>query len=204
LGALQEDSTLTTRLAVFVIWAATASLAACAEVQDQGMHPEVAPSPAPASCGAVPPLGKLCGCVYDVPEGTRRIPDFGALRPVELLCVDRLAVGVRNGPPGFPGVTGRFEWFGIDFHGTVLVTAPGVYTFRLASDDGARLYVDDALVLNNDGRHDVQSVEGAAALEPGLHRLRVPFYDGPGPMALTLEVARPGQDFEILQLDRPL
>jgi hypothetical protein len=172
--------------------------------EDEMMHPEVGPGPVPASCGSEPPPGKLCGCVYDVPTGTMHIPDFGTLRPVELLCVDRLAVTWRNGPPGFPGVMGRHEWFGVDFQGSLLVTAPGLYAWRLASDDGARLYVDGALVLNNDGRHDIQTVQGAVALEPGLHRIRVPYYDGPGPMALTLEVARPGQGFEILRLDRPL
>jgi hypothetical protein len=168
------------------------------------MRPEVAPAPLVASCAAPPPGGRLCGCVYDLPVGTRRLPDFAVLRPVELLCVDRLAVGLRNGPPGFPGVTGRYEWFGVDFQGIIVVTAPGLYTFRLVSDDGARLYVDDALLLNNDGLHDARSVEGAVALERGEHRVRVPYFDGPGPMALTLEVARPGQDFEVLRLDRPL
>ncbi len=168
------------------------------------MHPEVAFAPVAASCDATPPAGRVCGCVYDLPVGTKRLPDFTALRPVEMICTDRLAVGLRNGPPGFPGVTGRYEWFGVDFHGTFVVGEPGAFSFRLASDDGAKLYVDDALVLNNDGLHDVRSVEGMVTLDAGPHRISVPYWDGPGPMALTLEVGRPGQDYEILRLDRPL
>jgi hypothetical protein len=177
--------------------------ASCAEVQDD-MHPEVAIAPGAAACGTTPPPGRICGCVYDLPLETRRLPDFTAFPPVEMLCTDHLAVSLRNGPPGFPGVTGRYEWFGVDFVGTLAVSRPGLYRFRLASDDGAKLYVDDVPVLNNDGLHDVRTVWGAVQLEAGPHRIRVPYWDGPGPMALTLEVARPGEDYEILRVDRPL
>jgi hypothetical protein len=189
--------------AVFAVCCLGGAQAACVEAQDE-MHPQVALAPAAVSCGAEAPAGKLCGCVYDLPTGVMRLPDFAAFRPVEMLCVDSLDVSLRNGPPGFPGVMGRFEWFGVDFQGTVTVTQPGVYGFRLTSDDGAKLYIDDMLVLNNDGRHDVQAVEGMVPLEAGPHRVRVPYYDGPGPMALTLEVARPGQGYEILRADRSL
>jgi PA14 domain len=180
-----------------------AALAGCVEVED-GMRPEVALAPPPASCDATPPMGRICGCVYDLPLETRRLPDFAGLRPVEMLCTDRLAVSLRRGPPGFPGVTGRFEWFGVDFQGTFWVSEPGLFSFRLASDDGAKLYVDDLLVLNDDGLHDVRVVEGRVPLDAGPHRIRVPYWDGPGPMALALEVARPGQPYEILRMDRPL
>jgi hypothetical protein len=172
---------------------------------DEQMHPDVLPVvPAPGICGSHPEAGRLCGCVYDVPYGTRYLPDFAVLRPVEMLCTDRVAMDLRRGPPGFPGVTGRYEWFGVDLSGDFAVQQGGVYSFRLVSDDGAKLYVDDVLVLNNDGRHDVQAVEGSLALTPGVHSVHVPFYNGPGPMALTLEVARPGGAWEILRVDQPL
>ena len=116
-----------------------------------------------------------------------------------LLHGSGLAVSLRKGP-GFPGVPGRYEWFGVDFQGTVAVNAPGVYSFRLSSDDGAKLYVDDVLVLTNDGLHDVVTVEGAVRRSAGSsHRVRIPYWNGPGPMALTLEVARPGEGYEVLR-----
>jgi hypothetical protein len=191
------------RLALLLVSCSAAAQVGCAETQEE-MHPEVALAPVTASCDATPIVGRLCGCVYDLPLGTKRLPDFGLLRPVELLCVDSLAVSLRNGPPGFPGITGRFEWFGVDFHGALTVGRAGAYAFRLASDDGAKLFIDDALVLNDDGLHDVRTVEGVVLLEPGVHRIRVPYWDGPGPMALTLEVARPGEGYEALRLDHVL
>jgi len=179
--------------------------AACVGVQEEQMHPEVAMmAPAAGACGSQPEPGRLCGCVYDVSPEMRRLPDFAMLRPLELLCTDRLDLTLRSGPPGFPGVTSRYEYFGIDFTGDIVVSEPGVFGFRLASDDGAKLYVDDVLVLNNDGIHDIRTVEGSVALTAGPHHVHVPFYNGKGPMALILEVARPGQAYEILRVDQPL
>jgi PA14 domain len=150
------------------------------------------------------PAGRLCGRVYDVPRDTRRLPDFESLRPFEMLCTDRLDVPWRKGFPGFPGVRGRYEWFGIDFRGVLDVREPGLFSFRLSSDDGSRLFVDDALVVDNDGYHDVRTVTGAVALTAGQHRIRVAFWQGPGPLALILEVARPGEGYQVFRADRPL
>jgi hypothetical protein len=154
---------------------------------------------------AEPPVGRLCGRVYDLPLETRSLPaDFGAFHPVEALCADRLAVSTRNGPPGFPGVRGRFEWFGVDFQGVVSVGQPGQINFRLTSDDGAKLAIDGVVVLNNDGYHAVRTVEGTVELAAGQHRFSIPYWQGPGPMALVLEEARPGESYQILRADRVL
>jgi PA14 domain len=156
-----------------------------------------------AGCGgAEPPLGHLQGRVYPVPLETRRLPAFEGLQPVGTICMDRLDVAWRKG--FFPGLQSRFEWFGIDFQGAFSVDRPGPYRFRLSSDDGSRLYVDGALILDNDGYHDVRTVEGVAALGPGPHRIAVPFWQGPGPLALILEVAPPGEGYQIFRMDRPL
>lgn len=45
------------------------------------------------------------------------------------------------------------EWFAIDYEGRFWSEKPGVYQFALTSDDGAKLYIDDELTLNNDGIH---------------------------------------------------
>jgi PA14 domain len=49
---------------------------------------------------------------------------------------------------GIPGVTGRLEWFGIDYHGEFWIGQPGEYGFELTADDGANLYIDDALIID--------------------------------------------------------
>jgi hypothetical protein len=177
--------------------------AACVEVDNEVVF---APSAgfvvglATGCGGAEPPAGRLRGIVYPLPLETRQLPDFGALRPAGAICMDRLDVTERR---SFPGLR-RSEWFGVDFQGVFFVDEPGVFHFRLMSDDGSRLIVDGALVIDNDGYHAVRAAEGAVALDRGPHTIGVPFWQGPGPLALTLEVARPGEGYEIFHVDRPL
>jgi hypothetical protein len=154
--------------------------------------------------GAVPPVGRLRGFVYPIPRETRFLPDFDLMRPAGMICMDRLAVSERKGYPGFPGIRHNFEWFAIDFQGVFLADAAGPHRFRLTSDDGAKLFIDGALVIDNDGYHAIRTSEGAAALGPGPHSIAVPYWQGPGPMALVLEVARPGEGYRIFRVDLPL
>jgi hypothetical protein len=149
-------------------------------------------------------MGRLQGPIYAVSRSTRALPRKEAHPPIGYVCFDRLAIGERNGPPGFPGVTSRYEWFAVDLAGAFTVAKPGWYRFRLTSDDGAKVVVDGADVIDNDGYHPTRSAEVAVELAPGPHTISVPYWQGPGPLALMLEVSRPGQGYEIFQLDRPL
>jgi hypothetical protein len=150
------------------------------------------------------PLGRLRGTVFTLPVETRRIPDFASLPPAGSICLDRLEVGERRGAPGFPGIRNRHEWFGVDLEGTFRVAQAGVYRFRLTSDDGSMLLVDGSLVVNNDGYHVTRVLEGAVQLSAGTHAITVPYWQGPGPMALVLEVAGPGEAYRIFRPDEPL
>ncbi len=150
------------------------------------------------------PTGRLRGRVYAIPLGTRALPEFQTLSPAGAICLDRLAVTERRGSPGFPGVRNRYEWFAVDLDGAFDVDHAGVFQFRLTSDDGARLFIDGALVIDNDGYHTLRGAEGAAELTAGPHRIAVPYWQGPGPMALTLEVARRGGAYRLFRFDVPL
>ncbi len=189
-----------------------ATLTGCVDVPDEvvlSAAPGVPPAaPAPGlTTGCVEgqaTIGRLLGRVYELPVDTRRMPDFAAMPPAGAICLDRLAISERRGPPGFPGVRGRYQWFGVDLQGAFIVQQPGAFHFRLTSDDGARLVIDGAVVIENDGYHTTRAREATVTLGPGPHRIEVPYWQGPGPMALGLEVARPGEPLEIFRVDRPL
>ena len=181
--------------------------AACAAADGEVVFPESAgfETELATGCdGPTLPVGRLRGYVYSLPIETRSLPDFTALAPRGTICLDHLDVTERRGYPGFPGLKNRFEWFGLDFQGAFAVSQPGAFHFRLTADDGANLYVDGALLINNDGYHVVRAVEAAVPLAAGLHPIAVRYWQGPGPLALILEVARPGEAFETFHLDRPL
>jgi len=120
------------------------------------------------------------------------LPDFTALAPVaswtaatidlpETLSA-RLALP-DEGPP---------EDFGLLLRGYIEVPRTGLYTFHLWSDDGSRMWVNGEPLIDNDGLHGNQDVRAHVALEAGLHRLEVQFFQHLGDAALDLTVAGPG------------
>jgi hypothetical protein len=104
----------------------------------------------------VDPYG-LRGDVYLIRRGSRKLPDFRKLEPVGTIYTSSLNVPPRDFSEGFPGVTKRIEWFAIDYTGRFWIVQPETYRFSLMSDDGSRLYIDDKLVINNDGVHPPQT-----------------------------------------------
>jgi hypothetical protein len=145
------------------------------------------------------------GSVYYIPLETRLLPNFDTLSRIETVCLDRLDVTPRRSVyPAFPGMRDRYRWFAVDLQGTFVVDHPGLYYFRLTSDDGSQFYVDDALVVDNDGYHPPRMALGAAQLAAGRHTIRVPYYQAAGPLALVLEIARPGEAYHVFRVDQPL
>jgi hexosaminidase len=68
--------------------------------------------------------------------------------------------------------------FAIEYEGYIRVDDVDIYTFRLASDDGSRLYIGDTLVVDADGIHAPRPVTGQVALAPGYYPLKIQFFDG--------------------------
>jgi hypothetical protein len=78
--------------------------------------------------------------------------------------------------------------------GHIHAPTDGEYTFRLTSDDGSRLTVGDQLVVDNDGLHAEESVDGTVTLTAGYHELFVEFFEAGGGQVLRLEWQPPGAD----------
>ena len=53
----------------------------------------------------------------------------------------------------------------------------GTYEFRLTSDDGARLYVDDELVINDWVNSSVNTIVGTKTLTAGEHTIRAEYFE---------------------------
>ena len=136
--------------------------------------------------------GALVGRVCFVPVGTLRIADVGDCPYVATIYTDTLNIPERHFHDGFPGVSRRAEWFLIDYTGTFSVTVNGVYGFRLHSDDGSYLFIDDRMVIDNDGKHAPESRSGRIVLGAGEHRIKVRYAQTNDRMALQLFVLGPG------------
>jgi len=115
----------------------------------------------------------LKGRIYYLKPGDDALPNFARLEPVGTIYTNGLNIPPRDFESGFPGVTNRFEWFAIDYTGRFWIAAPGLYRFSLLSDDGSKLYIDDELVIENDGVHPARDQRGEVDLTTGMHRIRV-------------------------------
>jgi len=135
------------------------------------------------------------GSVYHIRHNSKHLPDFGKLKPRGTIYTKSLNIPQRAFSAGFPGVTDRFEWFAIDYRGRFWIQKPGEYYFELTSDDGSRLYIDDRLVIDNDGQHSPVTKDATIDLSGGIHRMRVSYFQGPRWLvALVLEVSGPDDE----------
>jgi hypothetical protein len=136
----------------------------------------------------------LRGEIYHLPDSTQTLADLPRYQPLGAIYTTFLNVPPQDFSLGFPGITSRFEWFAIDYRGKFWIERPGLYRFRLVSDDGAMLYIDGQLVADNDGVHSTMVRLGSIRLAGGMHTIRVPYFQGPrNTVALSLEVAGPGE-----------
>ncbi len=74
------------------------------------------------------------------------------------------------------------------FDGWIKVPGTGVYTFKLISDDGSQLLINNKLVINHDGPHGPEPREGQVALQKGLHKLHVKYFEGGGGETVQLYI----------------
>jgi hypothetical protein len=140
----------------------------------------------------------LEGKIYHLRSGTKSLPDFSKMKPKGSIYTTTLNVPLQSFDQGFPGVTKRFEWFAIDYTGRFWVDKPGLYGFVLLSDDGSKLYIDDQVVIDNDGLHSAMEQSGEANLAPGIHRIQISYFQGPrNEVALVLHVRPPGEPIRV-------
>jgi len=144
----------------------------------------------------------LKGDIYHLPASAQSVHAIDRLKPLGSIYTTSLNVPPQDFQLGFPGVTKRYEWFAIDYSGNFWIEHPGLYRFRLVSDDGAMLYVDGQLVADNDGIHSTEVRLGSIRLAGGLHSIRVPYFQGPATtVALMLEIAGPGEQPRIFSTE---
>jgi len=119
--------------------------------------------------------------VYSLPTNTQRLPNFSQIAgsKATTVCMERYDVTTRAWTSGFPGVPNLFEWFALRTQANLKVAVSGNYRFRLNSDDGAKLFIDNQLVIDNDGQHPPRVLDGAVNLTAGNHTVVLEYFQGP-------------------------
>jgi outer membrane protein OmpA-like peptidoglycan-associated protein len=179
------------------VFLASVTMAAAAAV---AMADPAAPD---ASLGVkAPGLYSMKGKIYTLIQGTSHMPDdVEDDKPAGVIYTEVLNVKDRDFKEGFPGVTDRFEWFGIIYTGRFQIAKAGDYAFRAHSDDGIILWIDGKQVLANDSIHGPQDTRGTANLAAGNHTVKVWYFQGPRySIALQVFVTAPGGKEKIFSM----
>ncbi len=122
----------------------------------------------------------LVGEVYELTYNIPKLPtDFESYPHKATILVKNLNVPNRSFSEGFPDVPELFEWFGIVFSGRIIIPLSGTYNFKLNSDDGSKLFINDQLVIDNDGQHSQAAKTGSIYLSQGVHKIVVQYFQGP-------------------------
>ena len=128
-------------------------------------------------------LALLPGVHYEYYQGSwSALPNFDALTPVAEGTTSTFNIGVRL----------RDNDFGLRFTGCILIETPGEYTFYTASDDGSKLYINGAQIVDNDGLHGTTTKSGSITLAAGHHDIVVTFFEKGGGQSLTASWSGPG------------
>jgi hypothetical protein len=155
--------------------------------------------------GSVTPSeNTFCGDVYELPVGATSLSDLRDLDPVGSIYTNTLDVPnqIITRKDGIPGITHTSVWFGVDYYGKFYVTRPGVYLFELQSDDGSHLEIDNRLLIDLDGLHEVAKQTAATTLSEGWHSIHVPYFQGPPvALALVLRIQPPGESIRPFNLN---
>ncbi|WP_306216266.1 family 16 glycoside hydrolase [Actinoplanes sp. RD1] len=149
----------------------------------------------------------LAGLVPALPAAAAEVPPQEpgvTLRTFDLQTARNELCTLKSGQtPNVDKLLPTVNWttaadFGLEDHfqsevlGNINITAAGTYAFRLTSDDGSRLRIDNGTVISNDGAHGATAVEGSVALTTGYHGLHIDFFERDGGQQLTLEWRPPG------------
>lgn len=83
------------------------------------------------------------------------------------------------------------DHFAYEFNAWLAIKETGVHKFRLKSDDGSVLCIDNQLVIDNDGSHSSREKFAKVLLEAGFHDIKVIYFDDTD--GQTLQVGMSGK-----------
>ncbi|MEU3734664.1 family 16 glycoside hydrolase [Streptomyces sp. NPDC033538] len=147
---------------------------------------------APASSAApadIPPQEP--GVTLRVFDVQTPLNELCTLKPGQTPNHDKLMPTVDwSSTADFGGIADNFV---SEASGYLVAPRDGTYVFRLTSDDGSRLTLNDATVIDHDGLHGAEPKDGTVELTAGAHPLRVEHFDRGGGQELRLSWMPPGE-----------
>ncbi len=131
--------------------------------------------------------GKFDGSVDNIPFGTTNDVTFIQSGYVDHFDVQSLQRSVSPKGPN--------SKYGIRYTGFLDIPTSGKYKFFVESDDGVKLFIDNELVLDNDGNQPVgggKEHSDNLKLSSGLHKITYLYYDAGSSQINSFQITGPG------------
>jgi cytochrome c len=103
-----------------------------------------------------------------------------------------IAPGIHFGTEFFTTTPEMSENVLMHFKGFVEIPKDDNYVFRIVSDDGSRLWIDNKIQIYNDGFHGPDAKDAELVLKKGKHPIEIIYYQGLGGLTLSLQWAKHG------------
>jgi hypothetical protein len=95
------------------------------------------------------------------------------------------------------------DFFNFRYDGFLLIQSAGDYQFRITSNDGSRIKLNDTLIVNNNGVHHMTTATSAVRhVSSGPQRIRVDFFDYMNADSLQVEYSGPDTNEQWRTIDR--
>jgi hypothetical protein len=135
------------------------------------------------SSNVVPFVTNVSGLFYEHSPGYwRSLDSIDWTRPEYTGMVDNFTLAPKV----------QEDYFYFKFDGFLYITEAGSYKFRISSDDGSRLYLNNVLIADNNGVHELKAVETKAqTLSKERQRITVEFFEFANTDSLVVEYNGP-------------
>eukprot|EP00747_Dinoflagellata_sp_TGD_P161670 gnl/TRDRNA2_/TRDRNA2_178394_c0_seq1.p1 gnl/TRDRNA2_/TRDRNA2_178394_c0~~gnl/TRDRNA2_/TRDRNA2_178394_c0_seq1.p1 ORF type:complete len:270 (-),score=63.53 gnl/TRDRNA2_/TRDRNA2_178394_c0_seq1:237-1046(-) len=132
-------------------------------------------------------------------DGVNKLPDLSWASATAFTRVDpQINFHVSKGPTwkredDEGDMQDIWSKFAVRWTGDIKIKTSGKYQFELSADDGAKLYVDDKMVVDNDGLHDLTKKESEEIeLTSGFHAIKIDFFNAEEPAGIYLKYKKEG------------
>jgi alpha-L-rhamnosidase len=124
------------------------------------------------------------GLTFSYYEGEwKELPDISSLTPKKSGKAINLDIN---------SIKERDNYFVIQWKSFIEIQKDGEYTFYTESDDGSQMFINDKMVVNNDGVHGSEEKKGTLFLKKGRHPITILYLQDVGGASLRFTYSGPG------------
>jgi hypothetical protein len=137
---------------------------------------------------------KINGIRYKYYEGYwNKLPDFNTLTETKKGLIYNISLQAFER---------RESTFAVEFNSYIKIEKQGLYTFYTNSNDGSKLFINEELVVDNDGSHAKFERQGKIKLKAGIYPLKLQYFDSGGSQFLEAYIKGPGLSKQLIPVDK--